>query len=83
MVAPNVRAGAGSRQREPEKEVDLNHSFSSSVPLNTYLRNPSRLCTWNMEQPPASLRPPATADAAVKTYRRAVTTQVSYRAGLV
>eukprot|EP00908_Phaeocystis_cordata_P016820 Transcript_28137.p1 GENE.Transcript_28137~~Transcript_28137.p1 ORF type:complete len:383 (-),score=113.61 Transcript_28137:43-1113(-) len=83
MVAPNVRAGAGSRQREPEKEVDLNHSFSSSVPLNTYLHNPSRLCTWNMEQPPASLRPPATADAAVKTYRRAVTTQVSYRAGLV
>ena len=78
MVAPNVRCG--SRQREPEKEMDTNF-FTSSVPLNTYLRNPSRLCNWNVEARAATLDPPRTAEP--KSWRRTSTTQSSIRSGLV
>ena len=70
IVAPNLRCG--SRPREQDKE--MGESFSSSVPLNTYLPNPSKLCTWNVSPP----SPPATA----KSWRRTATTQSSLRAGL-
>ena len=74
VVAPNVRCG--SRSREPEKEMghSLGESFSSLVPLNTYLPNRSKLCNWNVN-PPVQ---PTTA----RSLRRMVTTQTTLRAGL-
>ena len=72
IVAPNLRCG--SRQRVPEKEMS-SQQFTSAVPRNVYLPNPSKLCNWNVvhESPPAI----------AKTYRRVATTQSSIRAGLV
>ena len=72
VVAPNVRCG--SRQREPEKEMS-SRQFSSAVPLNTYVPNPSKLCNWNVL--------PESPQLHAKSYRRVATTQTSYRAGLV